>query len=770
MAKKKTNNNNNTELSKLVQDLMAKGLKIESLIRLTNKSFEKEQRKAISFDEFLYQLNRKPESVLRDIFQLVYDMVHHYVPDGYDEYPTTGDSIGYMHFDSSKLFEDCNDPFFGDRLFINRFMKLIDSFKTNIQKNRIYLFEGPPGSGKSTFLNNFLHKLEEYSHTENGIIYKTNWQLDIAKIRHYNKFEKQITSIPELEKQYFDQVKFGLKTPDKLVFSCPNHDHPILQIPIEYRAEILSEIITDKKLKKKIFTESQYQWIFKEKPCSICKTVHSALVDSLDDPMDIYHMIYAKPMLFNRQLGDGISVFNPGDNIIRNHYTNQVIQEKLNTLFEKTSINFIYSHLAKTNNGVYALMDIKENNIERLRSLHGIISDGVHKVELIEENVKSFFIGLINPSDNVHYEQIPSFKDRVVKIKMPYILDYNTEVKIYRNKFGDIIKKKFLPGVIQNFAKIIISSRMDKENTIIKKWITRPEKYRKYVDKNLLLLKMDIYTGTIPDWLDNDDVSKLDFQTRKAIINSANNEGFEGFSGRKTLSILNNFISKYGHRQRSISMQNVEEFFNSDEKLSKKIPEGFIGSIIDLYDYDIMQQIKESIFDYNEEKISKDILDYLFAINFNPGTEKKSPYTGNEIEISEEYFKQFEIQLLGAASTKDKRDAFRKEQLQRYVTETLAQEIKIKNKKITETEQYKELYELYTKRIKENVLEPYKENASFRRAIIDYGTDAFKSYDKRLRENIEMLIDNLHKNYKYSKHDAAEICIYAIDKGLIDKY
>jgi len=108
--------------------------------------------------------------------------------------------------------------------------------------------------------------------------------------------------------------------------------------------------------------------------------------------------------------------------------------------------------------------------------------------------------------------------------------------------------------------------------------------------------------------------------------------------------------------------------------------------------------------------------------------------------------------------------------LQRYVTETLAQEIKIKNKKITDTSQYSDLYELYTKKIKEDVLAPYKNNASFRRAIIDYNSDAFKSYDKRLRESIDMLIKNLHKKYKYSEKDAQEICIYAIDKNLIDKY
>ena len=91
-------------------------------------------------------------------------MVHHFVPRGVDEYEGHNNSIGFVKYDSSELFggnED--DPFFADRLFANRFMNLVDGFKSNIQKNRIYLFEGPPGSGKSTFLNNLLQRLEQYS-------------------------------------------------------------------------------------------------------------------------------------------------------------------------------------------------------------------------------------------------------------------------------------------------------------------------------------------------------------------------------------------------------------------------------------------------------------------------------------------------------------------------------------------------------------------------------------------------------------------------------
>ena len=766
MAKKNIN-----ELSKLAKNLKEEGNRIESLIKLSNEAYIKEKRPTISFDEFLNEIRHNPEMVFRDIFQLFHDMVKYFIPVGVDEYANSKESIGYAKYNSLNLFKtEVNDPFFADRLFTNRFMKLVEGFKSNIQKNRIYLFEGPPGSGKSTFLNNLLDKLEEYSKLKEGVIYKTNWHLDIDKITGIDRFKQSIEKVPELKEQYYNQVRFGLKHPNKLVFSCPNHDHPILQIPIEYRKELLDELITDNELRDKIMNSKEYEWVFKEKACSICNSLHSALVDTLTEPTDVYKMIYVKPMVFNRQLGDGITVFNPGDPIINGFLTNKILQSKIDNLFDKTSVSYKFSHLAKTNNGIYSLMDIKKNNIERLKNLHGIISDGVHKVDLVEERIRTFFIGLVNPTDKTHYEQIPSFKDRVVTVKIPYILDFNTEVSIYKNKFGDNIVDKFVPLVLENFAKIVISTRMNSVNAIVKSWIKNQAKYNKYSDKDLLLLKMAIYAGDIPTWLAEDDIKTLTKKVRKDIIDSATEEGFSGVSGRQSLSIFNDLINRYSDGEKQITMGMVEKFFLSKEEYKKLIPNDFLKSIVDLYDYNIMQEIKTSLYHYNNRKISTDIQDYLFAINFNLGTKKTSVYTGKELDIKEEYLQKFEQIILGVLATKDKRDEFRKEMQSQYIKYTLSQEISLQGKKITKTKQYNELFDKYVGKIKENVLDYYKENDNFRRAILDYDTKNFNAYDKRTVSDVKLLISNLNKKYDYTFESAKQICIYAIDKGLLKKY
>ena len=85
---------------------------------------------------------------------------------------------------------------------------------------------------------------------------------------------------------------------------------------------------------------------------------------------------------------------------------------------------------------------------------------------------------------------------------------------------------------------------------------------------------------------------------------------------------------------------------------------------------------------------------------------------------------------------------------------------------ITETSLYTHLYERYVHNLKEKVLEPFLRNENFRSGIRDYGTEKFRTYDRKIREDIEFMFDNLERKYSYSRQGAKEICIYVIDNNL----
>ena len=118
----------------------------------------------------------------------------------------------------------------------------------------------------------------------------------------------------------------------------------------------------------------------------------------------------------------------------------------------------------------------------------------------------------------------------------------------------------------------------------------------------------------------------------------------------------------------------------------------------------------------------------------------------------------------------NQREAFRAESQKEYTSKTLTQEIMVENVPITETKIYQSMHDRYVHNLKEKVLDPFLKNENFRRAIKDYDHDDFKTYDKRIRDDVTYLINNLCTKCKYTEQGAKEICIYVIDNDLAKKF
>jgi len=745
----------------------------KTLKKLQDKLRRESQPPNFSFDEFLQRTAERPEHTLRNVFQVFHDMIHYYVPEGFNEYPNDPESINYICYDCTRLFvEDSENPFFADRLLANRLVNLGDSLKTGALRNRMLVFVGPPGSGKSTFLNNFLYKMEKYVQTAEGEMFETVWQIDVEKFGLSGlSLIPDAGSTVHLDTDDISEHTRGgghLSSDRFLVVPCPSHDHPIIQIPRELRHDFLNDLIADKDLKKAIFHQKEFEWIFKDSPCPVCTSLHRALENRVS-PEDLLTMLRVRNYEFSRKLGEGISVYNPGDKVMKVQVVNPELQRWLDAIFRNSSeVQYLYSRMAKTNNGIFAIMDGKSNNVDRLHNVHGIISDGIHKVGLFEEHISSLFMTLINPEDMAVINKEKSFQDRIITIPIPYVRDFSTEVAIYRNTYSGAIDHYFLPEVLTAFAKVIVASRLNPESPAMAEWIEDPGQYAKFCDENLLLLKMEIFSGAIPFWLSEKDVKRLDRLRRRSIIMEGNNEGLSGYSGRDSLEMFNLFFSQHKNFQTLIGIQDVVNFFRDDSRSHEMIPPHFLESLVDNYDYATLQSIKESMFFYNEDQIANELCNYLFAINNDLGQEVECPFTGDKLNLTEAYFSGVEERLLGVLSTPFEREKFRNDVLRHYVAKTL-HEIG-RGKTLAQTKQFQELNRMYSQNLKENVLDPFINNDNFRRAIKDYGADSFKNYDRRIREEVQFLLKNLKFKFNYTDQGAKQICMYVIDKKLADHF
>jgi len=94
----------------------------------------------------------------------------------------------------------------------------------------------------------------------------------------------------------------------------------------------------------------------------------------------------------------------------------------------------------------------------------------------------------------------------------------------------------------------------------------------------------------------------------------------------------------------------------------------------------------------------------------------------------------------------------------------------LQGKAICETNTYQLLHDRYVHNLKEKVMDPFLENDNFRSAIKDYATESFKTYDKRIREDVGLLMGNLKMKYGYTEQGAKEVCIYVLDNDLARKF
>ena len=166
------------------------------------------------------------------------------------------------------------------------------------------------------------------------------------------------------------------------------------------------------------------------------------------------------------------------------------------------------------------------------------------------------------------------------------------------------------------------------------------------------------------------------------------------------------------------------------------------------YNYNVMQEIKESLFRQNEERVSKDIQNYLFASNYEIGEKLVCPYTNEEIVITPQFFYSIEQHLMIKTANDYERSKYRENIAMKLAVDL--QKMQANEEDITKTEIYRDLYNNYMKDLRKNIFEPFVEFPAFESAIKEYGTTKFEVYDQRVKDEVAVLITNLINKFNYT--------------------
>src|SRR5690349_14362946 len=386
---------------------MAKNNPLVSLIdRKLDANHFRDQHWEGSFWDYLDLVHDTP-TVARNAFQRVYDMILSYGSEDftqfkqeYKRYKFFGDPI-----------ENGADAIYGlERPLI----QLVDFFKSAAQgygtEKRILLLHGPVGSSKSTMARLLKKGLENYSRTEPGKCFTYSWRLP----RRGGDGDEGEQFLP-----------------------CPMHDEPLLLVPREVRHDVL-EAINDK------LPDGKKNRLYGE-VCPFCRKVTADLMDAYDgDWKKVMEHVKVKRLILSEKDRRGIGTFQPKDekNQDSTELTGDINYRKIaeyGSDSDPRAFNFD-GELNIANRGIVEFIEVLKLDVAFLYDLLGASQEHMIKPKKFAQTyIDEVILGHTNAPEYKKLqgnEMMEAFRDRTIKIDVPYNIRLDDEIKIYMKDFA----------------------------------------------------------------------------------------------------------------------------------------------------------------------------------------------------------------------------------------------------------------------------------------------------------------------------------------------
>ncbi|MCI0739432.1 MAG: serine protein kinase [Gemmataceae bacterium] len=436
-----------------------------------------------SFEEYLDIVREHPQ-VTRTAYQRLYDMI---LSHGAEEaFENKERLVRYKFF--TEFAARHADAIYGlDRPL----MQLANTFKSAAQgygtERRVLLLHGPVGSSKSTIARLLKRGMEEYSRTDEGMLFSFAWR------GAENNWQK-----------------------------CPMHEEPLLLIPGEFREPILADLNANRK-------PNEMRVTAKGDLCPFCRQMFNERLGKYDgDWTRLLEEVKVYRLILSEQDRIGIGTFQPKDekNQDSTELTGDINYRKIaeyGTDSDPRAFNFD-GELNIANRGLVEFIEVLKLDVAFLYDLLGASQE--HKIKpkkFAQTDIDEVILGHTNEPEYrrlQNNEFMEALRDRTVKIDVPYVTRLSDEIKIYEKSFNpDRVRGKHIaPHTIEVAAMWAVLTRLEQPK-----------------HANLTLLqKLKLYNGkTLPGFTE-DNVIEL---KREAL-----GEGMHGISPRYIQDKISNAL------------------------------------------------------------------------------------------------------------------------------------------------------------------------------------------------------------------------------------
>jgi len=481
-------------------------------------------RRVMSFNEYFALFGADSARQVRSAAQYVRDVFDHF---GTETVRTPrGVVTRWRLFDCP--WDGGKDSLMGQEEVQGSVYRLISNFAREGRTNRLILLHGPNGSAKSTFVACLQRSMEHYSTLEEGALYRFNWIFPSQKLTKGGigfgggGFDSAATDTFA----YLDDDMIEAKIVDEM------RDHPLLLLPRGKRRDLISQRLADDI--RAGFRPADY--LLRGDLSHRNRQIFEALLSSYHgDLAKVLRHAQVERFYVSRRYRQAAATVEP--QLAVDARSRQLTMDRslasLPPALQSLTLYEYQGELVDGNRGVVDFADLLKRPLEAYKYLLGTVEQGRISLDVASLELDTVFIGSSNEGYLAAFKEVPefqSFKGRMELVRVPYLLDFRVEQRIYQAQIQAAHAesgKHVAPHVAWVSAMWAILTRMKKPLA---------EKYSKsladIVGRLGPLEKALLYAeaGT-PEGLNADQQRELTSGTEKIARESDNYPNYEGRTG-----------------------------------------------------------------------------------------------------------------------------------------------------------------------------------------------------------------------------------------------
>ncbi len=557
-----------------------------------------------SFEDYLNLIQAKPLTI-RNAYQRLYDMILSY---GVSPRPDLGEDVVHYEF--------FDDPIDGGKDAVFGLDESLSSLVANVKsaafgygvERRVLLLHGPVGSSKSTIARLLKKGLEAYSKTPEGALYTYAWRCN-------------------------DDSGWEVS---------PMHEEPLLLVPAVAREEILIDLNRRR--------EAEYKLTLKGEVNPYCRHRYAELMERYGgDWVKILDHVKVVRMVLSEKDRVGIGTFQPKDekNQDSTELTGDINYRKIaeyGSDSDPRAFNFD-GEFCVANRGVIEFIEVLKLDVAFLYDLLGASQEHTIKPKKFAQTfIDEVIIGHTNEPEYrklQNNELMEAFRDRTIKIDVPYNVKLEDEIRIYEKDFNSVsVSKHIAPHTIHVAAMWAILTRLEEPK-----------------NANLTLLqKLKLYNGKTLPGFTKDNVRELHEEAKR--------EGMEGISPRYIQDKISNALVRDGEPciNPFMVLNEIEEGLSNHSLISsdevKKTYRDLLSGVKEEYEDIVKNEVQRAI-SADEESIARLCGNYIDNVKAYTQKEKiKNKYTGRDEEPDDRLMRSIEEKI---GVTESRKDDFRQE-------------------------------------------------------------------------------------------------------------